>query len=741
MTGMQVARILSHRFGPLGVLVCVLMMGVAQAGSIVRVALSEHSPRLDFGWERLQAALRDQGFEPRRLAFHPEVQAAIVVVAGEPQARQLGHPDWLDPLRGPEDFRLLRRSPAYRGTLVIAARSDRGAMYGLLETAELIRRYGHADLLPERVVHARLSFRAIKFNLPWMSYRKSPALQVHDQTCRDLGFWEAFLDMMAENRFNALTLWNLHPFHYLIRPKNFPEACPFPDEELADWQQFWHRLFQMARDRGIETYLVNWNIFVSPEFARAHNVATYSIDWKFFGKGDTSELVERYTRECVTQLLQEYPELTGLGITLGEGMGGMSPEERRDWLERTFIAGVRAAGRPVRFIHRAPLSANTGSGGSVSRTVEQLTREAIERMDCFKEPILVEFKYNWSHGHSSPQLHMVHGGPLTDTYWNPPPTNYRVVWTVRNEDFFVLRWGDPDFVRAFLANNTPDYVAGCLIGSECYIPAKDYIHAPGPHRSWRYAFERQWLFYQVWGRLLYDPTTPDAVFADELEKRYGRGFGDPLLTAWRTASRVPLRMARFYRGTWDGTLYCEGHLGVKRGSGAGQFIDIDTFIHQPTLEPAYMNIADFVRAGCQAPAGRFSPLDVAGAFREDADRVFAIVERIRDAAQVSPTLDCELKDLEAWAWMGRYLAAKIEGGVALETFRVGGDPARQKQAIRALEEALCYWRKVADVISSHNRPTVPYVFDANFSWLKHVASAQADVQTAIKAVPQDSVDR
>ena len=31
--------------------------------------------------------------------------------------------------------------------------------------------------------------------------------------------------------------------------------------------------------------------------------------------------------------------------------------------------------------------------------------------------------------------------------------------------------------------------------------------------DWKWAFERQWLFYKLWGRLLYDPTTPDAVFA------------------------------------------------------------------------------------------------------------------------------------------------------------------------------------------------------------------------------------
>ena len=74
----------------------------------------------------------------------------------------------------------------------------------------------------------------------------------------------------------------------------------------------------------------------------------------FFVKGDTSEIVKRYTRECVTQLLQEYPDLTGMGLTLGEGMGGMTPQQREDWMKATIIEGMRLAGRKSKLIHRIP---------------------------------------------------------------------------------------------------------------------------------------------------------------------------------------------------------------------------------------------------------------------------------------------------------------------------------------------------------------------------------------------------
>ncbi len=43
----------------------------------------------------------------------------------------------------------------------------------------------------------RFAFRAVKFNRPWMSYRRHESRQLYDQICRDLGFWRESLDMMA----------------------------------------------------------------------------------------------------------------------------------------------------------------------------------------------------------------------------------------------------------------------------------------------------------------------------------------------------------------------------------------------------------------------------------------------------------------------------------------------------------------------------------------------------------------
>lgn len=150
---------------------------------------------------------------------------------------------------------------------------ERGLIYGCLSIAEdLIHGHTLAQIKNSQS-KPFLPFRGIKYDLPWDTYRHSYALSLHDETCRDTLYWKAFLDMMAENRLNSLTLWNLHTYTYLIKPKNFPEASPWTDKEMKEWQTLFHAITHMASERAIDTYIMPFNIFVTPEFARAHQVA------------------------------------------------------------------------------------------------------------------------------------------------------------------------------------------------------------------------------------------------------------------------------------------------------------------------------------------------------------------------------------------------------------------------------------------------------------------------------------
>ena len=66
--------------------------------------------------------------------------------------------------------------------------------------------------------------------------------------------------------------------------------------------------------------------------------------------------------------------------------------------------------------------------------------------------------------------------------------------------------GGAGFIREHIAKNGHAYVGGYAIGSEGNIPAFDYSEKDS-EGVWM--AQKQWLYYSLWGRLLYDPTTPD----------------------------------------------------------------------------------------------------------------------------------------------------------------------------------------------------------------------------------------
>jgi hypothetical protein len=698
---------------------CLFGATLAQGASAdIRVARS--TPQSEYAKRRLQEAFVDLGE-----LFQPDWPAPKVDLV-------------MDGRLGPEAFRIT----VSKARMTIAGGDARGLIYGALEAREQL-----LAGVPFEKVHARgetpkLAFRGIKLNTPWDSYRPSSAIDQHTSTMKDLEFWEAWLDMMVENRFNAFTLWTMHPFTYLVRPKNFPEASKWTDAEFAEWQHLYREIFRMAKERGLDTYVVFWSIFVSPEFAKAHNPASRNFYPHYYVDGDTTPVTRRYLRESVAQMLLEYPDLDGIGVSHGEGMAGMTPLQRQQFVDEVYIAGALEARkqRPVKLIHRVPFSSGLSSGPGVSTDVEKITRAAMEKLgNQFSGPIWVEMKFNWSHGHSTPHLIKVHGGKLGDIYFRPTPRNYKVVWQLRNEDFFALRWGSPSFIRAHIAENgAADYVGGYFVGSETYLPALDYFTAGKPMPGERWAFQRQWLFYKTWGRLLYDPGTPDTVFTRALDRRH-RGFGEPLLKAYELASRVPLTLASLYDSRWDFTLYAEGMLALQ--GEITKYIGIDALINQPVLDPQFVSVKDYVqgvREGRIFPANSMTPLRTADRLEADCREALKLVDV--DALRDPHYLD--VADVKAWAYLGLHLAEKLRGAVELQLYRTNGGESHQQAAVEHLARALGHWDDLIRITRPiyKDMPLTHYnhnSFDANpdnlFHWARIRDEVAADIEVARKA--------
>ena len=655
----------------------------------VSISIDKSSPMQVFGVSKIEAALQKlsvttQVVEKSHSTGKEKIQLKIVSQNSDPELKKEGY-----------------RIGKSGDSILITAIDQSGAMYGLMDMAEQIEMQKGLVKIEEKVINPRFAFRAVKYNLPWHSYRENESLQANSELSKDLNMWKGFLDMMAEDRLNVLTLWGLHPFPYMIKAKNFPKATPFSDAELAEWKTFWTALFRMAKERGIETYMINWNIIVSKSFIENYGEGNSGL----WADGKTSPKIEQYTRESVTQVINEYPDLTGLGVTLGEAMQKWEGEQMTEWIDKAIFDGIRAADRKTKFIYRAALSGN-----------HQPHRDLIDSsgIDTPENPIIVELKFNWSHAHSTTTLVKAHGGGTGSQYWeNPAPTHHKMAWMIRNEDFFRLRWGEPDFIREHIKVNGQDYVGGYFIGSECLIPAKDIYHKPNhPHINWKYEFEKQWLYYQQWGRLLYNPATSDAVFANAFNQRFSGNMGNQMVEAYKLSTRTTQRIGQFFDFTWDHSLYIEGFIGKKR-----TFITLDEVMNSKPIEPNFVSIKEF-GDGSKSFGIKVTPLQLAATLEKDNQQALNIVNSISTSDE---TLKCEIEDVKAWAYLGLYFAKKIRTGVAL-------NQNKKADALTHITDAQQYWRDLVRVTDAHIQPSHLAITEDYFHWKNFQDEVDAEIE-------------
>ena len=250
----------------------------------------------------------------------------------------------------------------------------------------------------------------------------------------------------------------------------------------------------------------------------------------------------------------------------------------------------------MKLIHRVPFSSGLSSGPGVSTDVEQMTRTAMEKLgNQFAGPIWVEMKFNWSHGHSTPKLVKVHGGALGDTYFKPVPSNYKIIWLVRNEDFFALRWGRAGFhPRAHRAAMAAQDVRRRLLR-----------RAPRP------TFPRSTTSPRARSRSLGSGrssasgcSTNSGAACSTIRRHRTRCSRRSSSTIRRGGATICCRRTRWRRPrscasprctTRSGISLCTAKASWRCRASSTHYIGVDALIGHPTMDPAYVSVADYVK--------------------------------------------------------------------------------------------------------------------------------------------------
>ena len=135
------------------------------------------------------------------------------------------------------------------------------------------------------------------------------------------------------------------------------------------------------------------------------------------------------------------------------------------------------------------------------------------------------------------------------------PQQYKMHWRLWNGGTSrILLWGDPEYTRRF-AESTHLYDGdGFEVNEPLATKMEAQPHDAQPfdllnpqYRYFKYEFERYWHFFQVFGRIGYNPETSTDVWQKEFELRFGKKAAPFVETALHKASWIlPRILASVY---------------------------------------------------------------------------------------------------------------------------------------------------------------------------------------------------
>ncbi len=664
-----------------------------------------------FGLKRLREALSRVGIRSnivRRETYTGDesVRALVITCAGFNVTSILGKESYQIRVRGQVIF--------------VNAGGETGVMYALLELAEIVALEGF-DKITDRDGEPFLEKRGVKFNWPFEPYGLGDAFDKNRQTVFDLEFWRDYIDFLAENRYNLLTIWSMNPFEMMFRIPKYPDTTPYSDVELERMRAVFDFIFTHAKARGISTYIITWNLRITPAIARGlglpEQVAGNHEDKTRQALRQYDPLIRDYFREAIKTLVRTYPALTGLGTSNSEELVGTA-DQTEEWVADTYLEAIQELNIPLPFIHRT----NMSNG----RVAQELFLKNYPGDDK-----LISWKYSNAHmySHPHPQFETLMGA------WEAMDVSKtKVIYTVRNDDFQTLRGADPAFVAEYIRGMKRDYVAGFYWGADGYVWARDFQHMPHVHMDWKYDFERHFLQFATLGRLGYNPDLPREHWLRVCAAHYGHRCAEPVLSGLEAGARTISALSRLHWVNYDYQWHPESLLNTFGFQSAFAFMRTPSMPGSGTVsvkDTAQRMISGICDGAEDAQA-------VVAQIRRQAQLLDACVQQL-DAA-IEPEyragdLACVLEDLHAWGCFAQYCSKKIDAALALELFCRTGDINRKFYAVKQLESALDDWQALSEIWAGHYMPYQMGRANQIFGYSYYTEDARRDIEFARRMEP------
>ncbi len=491
--------------------------------------------RVKFGENKVAVALKNAGYDViLSESLTPDLKGKVILV-GEFGDDQIKENDWISPNTNKEGFSI----QSNKNVTAVAGADASGTLYGCMELCDQIKK---EENLPESVAikdQPEMVLRGTCIGLQKTEYLPGRGVYEYPYTPENFPWfydkeqWTEYLNMMVENRFNSLYLWNGHPFASLVKLEDYPYAVEVDDETFRLNEEMFGFITEEANKRGIWVIQMFYNIIVSKPFAEHNGIKTQDRGRPIL------PLISDYTRKSVAAFIEKYPNV-GLMVCLGEAMNTIDDDV--EWFTQTIIPGVKDGLEKLGVEEEPPvvLRAHDTDGEKVMKAAFPVYKN-----------LYTTSKYN--------------GESLT-TYeprdsWETIPQSLSKLGSVHISNVHIMANLEP------FRYGTPDFIQKCVQAMHDIQGANGlHLYPQASYWDWPYTadktdlrlkqIDRDWIWYKAWGRYAWncrrDRNQEINYWSEELGDFYGcQPGGEDILDAYEQTGEIAPKLLRRF-GISDG---------------------------------------------------------------------------------------------------------------------------------------------------------------------------------------------
>ena len=404
--------------------------------------------------------------------------------------------------------------------ITVSGNDATGVIYGCVELADRIRQAGSIEHFaakglqqsiteqPQMVMRGTCIGLQKTVYLPGHGVYEYPYTPENFPWFYDKEEWVKYLDMMVENKYNSLYLWNGHPFASLVKLKDYPFALEVDEVTFQKNVDMFSFLTHEADRRGIWVIQMFYNIILSKPFADHYGLKTQDRHRPI------TPLISDYTRKSIAAFIKNYPNV-GLLVCLGEAMATIDDDVK--WMKETIIPGIKdglgsptPAPSPVgRGADAQKASPRGGTGGGKLPPIVLRSHDTDGPLVLKESLPLYPNIYTMSKYTGESLTTYTPGGPWGETHRQlaaAAPVHIDNVHILANLE--PWRWSSPAFIQKTVqAMHRVHHSRGLHLYPQASYWDWPYTADKLPDGQRLKQLDRDWMWYQAWGRYAWNDRT------------------------------------------------------------------------------------------------------------------------------------------------------------------------------------------------------------------------------------------